>query len=125
MKLTPTNVDKTFLKCLFKENEDTSLAVITEGIMMKVGFNPEHLKSEKENIVEMCNQLPNNFKVGFGGGYSFLNMCEDNTGDLWTGEHQTMEKLLCLGIAVKKMMILLPRDFWGIFPGSMPYVCVK
>lgn len=72
----------------------------------------------------MCEQLPESFHESKGGGWSFLNMCEDKGGNQWSGTHKTMEQLLCLGMAMNKMKILLPREVWKIFPGGMPYVAI-
>jgi len=52
-------------------------------------------------------------------------MCEDKDGNLWTGEHTIVFQLLCMGIAIDKMQILLPKEMWAMFPGCVPYVCVK
>lgn len=116
MKLTADNVHDTFMKCLFKDEEPKDNPVITEGIMMKIGFHPDRLKENENNIIEMLSGLPNEFQQSGGGGMSFLNACNDKDGNQWADLHKTMEELVCLGIAIKKVHIL--------FPGGMPYFTV-
>ena len=59
-----------------------------------------------------------------GQGSSFLNACYDRDGDLWTGDHATMEQLFVLGIAAGMVNCLMPRDMWPVLPGGMPYYSV-
>jgi hypothetical protein len=125
MKLTAENVHSTFLNCLFKENEDTESYKLGEGINTKVGFNPERLKESETSISEMLDCLPDSFKTFGGGGMSFLNMCEDKDGVQWTDFHKTMDELVCLGLASEKLSYLMPRDYWKILPGGMPYLVIS
>lgn len=125
MELTAQNVSETFRKCLFKDGEDTSNHVIGEGVMMKIGFHPERLKEKTQDIENMISCLHDNFKANIGGGWSFLNLCEDKNGNQWADMHQTMDELVCLGNAIGKINFLMPRELWKMFPGGMPYVVVK
>jgi len=59
---------------------------------------------------------------GGGGGWSFLQLCEDDHGEQWTGLHKVMDELLMLAIATKHARILLPRELWSALPGGMPYI---
>lgn len=124
MKLTATNVNETFMKCLFEDDEPKDNAVISEGIMRKFGFNPKRLHENEENIFSMLQQLPNEFMESGGGGMSFLNACNDKDGNQWSDLHQTMEQLLVLGIAIGKARIQFPREMWSAFPGGVPYFVV-
>ena len=72
----------------------------------------------------MLAQPPEEFGEDTGGGWSFLNSCNDRSGRQWTGLHLTMEQLWCLGIAVGRARYTLPRDFWEVLPGGMPYLTV-
>jgi hypothetical protein len=125
MKLTAENVRETIKFCLFKDGEDQTDAVIVEGIVRTFGFEPTRLNKKKQDIADMLDELPDTFKEGKGGGWSFLNMCETKTGVQWTDFHQTMEELLCLGIGTKQAEILLPKEMWKAFPGGMPYCVIK
>lgn len=124
MKLTADNVDFIFRDCLFRNDEDTDNAVKAEGIMCKVFFHPERLESHKAKIIEMCDELPDNFKASSGGGWSFLNLCINRSQEQWTGDHRQMEQLMVLGLASGKMQLLTRRELWETLPGGMPYVMV-
>jgi hypothetical protein len=54
---------------------------------------------------------------------SFLNACMTKDDNQW-GEHQNMEQLLALGIAIGYARILLPRNMWSVLPGGVPYFSV-
>ena len=124
-KLTPKNVTENFFDCFYKEeeleeNKIPEDCVMVEGIRGKCGFNPERLEKNKRNIQEMIDELPDEFKEG----WTFLNLCKDKKGNLWTGDHEIMEQLVILGIAIGKMEFTMPREMWFTLPGSMPYVTV-
>ena len=121
--LTAANVTEVFMDCLFRDGEDTSKAVVAEGIINKFGFHPDRLDLHKSEIRAMLEGLPDDFQPDKGGGTSFLNACMTKDGEHW-GEHQNMEQLLALGIATKQATILMPRELWGALPGSMPYIGV-
>lgn len=123
MNLTSENIEKTILKLLFKDGEDTTTAVIAKGVMCHLGFHPERLKEEEDNISSMLEQLPDSFMESGGGGMSFLNACLDRNGRQW-GEHQSIDKLICLGMAIGRVVFPLPRDMWSSLPGGMPYFTV-
>jgi len=59
------------------------------------------------------------------GGWTFLNACQDKHGRLWTGLHQTVEKLFLLGMATGKAKCLLPREVWPMLPGGLPYFAIE
>lgn len=125
MNLTSKNVNDVFIDCLFEQQpEDISKINIIEGVMMKVGFDPVKLEKSKEHIVNMLNQLPDDFQPTGGAGMTFLNACVDNKGNLW-GQHQDVDRLLCLGLAINRVSYLFPKEMWSALPGSMPYFGVK
>lgn len=124
MKLTAENVHNTFMYLLFKEGESTENYILGEGCISKVGFHPDRLIEKESDITEMLNQLPDEFKTSGGGGMSFLNLCNDKEGNQWCDLHQTMDELVTMGIATKKASFVMPREFWAILPGGMPYVVV-
>lgn len=130
MKLSAENVNNVFTNCLFTEEETQDVALISralvvEGVYLKVGYHPNRIQQNRENIISMLNCLPNSFKPEGGGGMSFLNMMEDKDGEQWTGLHQEMDKLVTLGLATQKLSFLMPREIWKVLPGGMPYVVVK
>ena len=121
-------VETVFRDCFFEEApDDLSKVKVAEGIMMRVGFNPEKLALHRDEIVEMLNQLPNQFFPvwqGGGGGWSFLQACVDRNEEMWTGMHRTMEMLFLLGIGIDCVQYQAPREAWPILPGGMPYLLV-
>lgn len=124
MELTANNVHDTFIKLLFKEGEPTEGNVSAQGVMLNVGFHPERLEENKENISSMLDDLPDNFKEGKGGGWSFLNACVDKNDIQWADMHQTVDELVCMGIAIGAVKFQFPREMWSAFPGGMPYFSV-
>lgn len=124
MRLYPDIVDSTFNTCLFLTGEDPAKMVRVEGIK-EVQFHTDRLKNLEAEIIAMLNELPDKFKKSSGGGWSFLEACNDKHGEQWTGLHQHMEQLFLLGIGIGKVKSLFPRDFWPALPGGMPYYVIE
>ena len=122
--LDPERVTPIFTDCLFRDGEDTSNHIKAEGIGRNVGFPPERLQNHKAEIEAMLDELPDEFKKSGGGGWSFLNACNDKHGNQWTGLHQRMEQLFQLGIGIGKAQYQMPREIWSVLPGGMPYLVV-
>lgn len=122
-------INEIFLDCLFQSEEEAQEAqkqnnfILAEGIMHKIGFNPEKIKYHENEIYSILNELPDQFKKESGGGWSFLNACVDKSNNHW-GEHQNIDQLFILGIAIKKVSYLMPREMWSVLPGGMPYVVI-
>jgi hypothetical protein len=124
-KLTSVRVGEVFVDCLFKDGESQEKFVLAEGVVGKYGFEPTRLESHREDVKELLSQLPPEFQEGTGGGWSFLNACNDKDGNQWTGEHRVMEQLFVLGLALGLVESQLPREYWVALPGGMPYYMVK
>lgn len=122
--LTAKNVLETLRRCLFKDGEETTDAVKVEGITAIMGFHPDRLEEQKAAIEAMLDELPEEFKQSSGGGWSFLNACNDRRGKQWTGLHKDMEILFCLGIATGRVRCQLPREVWPSLPGGVPYYII-
>jgi len=125
--IDPRRVEVMFMNCLFKDGEikdntPPADAVLIEGIVSNFGFHLGRLNNNKSEIIDMVMQLPDELMEAKGGGWSFLNLCTTRDGVLWTGEHRTMEQLLCMAIGLGIAKYNLPRDMWDVLPGSMPYV---
>jgi hypothetical protein len=129
--ISTTRVEEILVDCLYNSDEvsgDSEVpegAVTAEGILRTYAFHPERLESHREEITAMLKELPEQFKRSGGGGWSFLNACDDRNGVQWTGLHLRMEQLFCLGIGLDLVAWALPRDMWAALPGGMPYVVVK
>jgi len=124
MELTNENVTNVFDSCLYDASENTDNHFRVDGITKSIDFTPEKLKENEQNIVKMLQRLPDQFQKDGGGGWSFLNTCEDNMGNQWSGDHAQMEKLVLLGIGVGKVKFSMPKEWWSAFPGGMPYLVI-
>lgn len=94
-------------------------------IVSAVFLNKKPLQDHAEQIMAMLLELPDEFRESGGGGWSFLNACNDRHGNLWTGEHRVMGMLVALGLGLGVVKYLVPRDLWPALPGGMPYFVVK
>ena len=127
VQIDPQEVEKAFLDCLYKEAEMEGVSgipegtVLVEGIMNKLGFHPQRLESKRSQVTRWLGLLPKQFHKGGGGGWSFLNACDQEDGTQWTGLHQRMDQLFCLGIGLGLVKYQLPREMWGALPGGVPY----
>jgi hypothetical protein len=122
--LSSEGVNAVFMQCLFKEGEDKSCCTESEGIIHNVCFHSKRLKDRQVVIETMLNELPDQFQELSGGGWSFLNACDDKHGRQWTGLHLHMEQLFLLGIGINRVKSLFSKDMWNALPGSMPYYVV-
>ncbi len=128
-KLTPGAVDEIMRACLFTADEvaqspEPLEMLVIEGIAKTYGFHPGRISEYASRIGDLLAELPLAFRRTHGGGWSFLNACDDRDGNQWTGLHVEMEALFCLGIAAGKARWLVDRDMWSAFPGGMPYVVI-
>jgi len=127
--LTAENVRDVICKCLFTHDEMPDAesppddAVLVEGIVCTYAFHPQRLEEHKSAIAAMLSELPDEFMTSGGGGWSFLQACVDRDGRHW-GEHPAMGALFALGIGAGLARYLLPREFWAVMPGGVPYIVV-
>lgn len=129
-RLSADEVNKTFLGCLFTDEEVKEVApelpkelIKAEGVNMHIGFHSGRLNENRELIRSMLMELPETFYKSSGGGWSFLNACLDKHGNHWA-EHPTMDELFTLGIGLGLVDFIFPREFWNTLPGGVPYVVV-
>lgn len=123
MRLTAENVEAIFSYCLTTKAAAKSSTAVT-GVRLGGRFDDEKLKQHEADIYAMLMQTPREFHRPGGGGWSFLNLCIDNNGRQWCDLHKTMDKLVCLGLAIGAVEFLLQRDLWKVFPGDMPYLVI-
>ena len=121
-KLVPQAVEDLMKTCLAVRNEADVKDV--EGIMQVWRFDVANVQKQKNRIAELLDELPDNFKVGFGDGWTFLNACHDKHGNLWTGVDSIIDQLFSLGMAADMVRVCLPRELWSTLPGEMPYYAV-
>lgn len=123
--LDPERVDAIFRECLLRRGEDSSNQIEVEGIVLHALFHPERLQGYKTEIEAMLDELPDEFKQSHGGGWSFLNACNDRHNNQWTSTHLHMEELFLLGIGIKRVQYMLPRDEWQFLMGGMPFLVIN
>ena len=116
-----SQVSLAFMKCLFKEGEDTTNNVRVEGLTNIFHLHPQRLEEQRELIKAIIDELPPIFKEG----YTFLKLCENKDGDQWTGMHKTCQELVVMAVGLGLMSYCLPREVWPVLPGGVPYVIVN
>lgn len=125
-RLDPQQVEATFKDCLFDTVEEAERRGIKiEGIVFDAMFNPAKLEEHRELITQMLMELPDQFRKSAGGGWSFLNACDDRHGNQWTSFHQTMSMLFLLGEGIGMVKSQLPKEMWSALPGGMPYYVIE
>nr|WP_294550054.1 hypothetical protein [uncultured Rhodopila sp.] len=123
MALDPEIVQSLVSLCLLRPDEPRDGAIEVEGIRGDYSFHVDRIAENTKTIGELLFDLPDQFKASFGGGWSFLNACIDRHGNQWTGLHQRMEELVCLGIAAKKAKWQM-RELVDALPGGVPFFVV-
>lgn len=88
-------------------------------------LNQAEAEAHRDEIVAMLQELPEQFMDNGGGGWSFLNLCTDKNGRLWTGLQSNCEELIALAASLGLADWLMPREVWSAFPGAVPYVVVR
>jgi hypothetical protein len=123
--LNPAHVNTVFQACLTEP--DHQRAVLVQGICHNAAFDRAELADRHGEITAMLEQLPAEFRPHpeGGGGWTFLNLCNDRDGTQWTALHLVMERLIMLGIATDQAEWQFPREMWGVLPGGMPYVQIR
>lgn len=115
--LTADRVHELFRRCLVPGQDGTEVT----GIVTRARFSPQALDECAGQVRELLAELPDEFRRTRGGGWSFLNACNDRHGHQWTGFHRAMEELFMLGLGTGLAAELLPREAWPSLPGQMPY----
>lgn len=118
--INASRVKELFLSCLTGKN-----IVEVEGIFNIYGLDKTILEENQDEITTMLNELPDEFKQSSGGGWTFLNACNDRECNQWTGLHERVEQLFMLGMGLDIVSYLMPREMWEILPGGMPYLVIK
>jgi len=115
-------VEEAFLDCLYREEELNGVegtpkgTIIVEGVINKLGFHPDRLEEKRVKVAEWLKALSYQFRRNDGGGSSFLNACNQENGVQWTGFHQRMDQLFCLGMGLGLVERQMPRETWNRIP---------
>ncbi len=126
-KLTGDTVRAIYISCKRIKGDgigDVSVHETVQGIERTEDFHAGRLDENRQAIIDLLNELPEQFHKRGGGGWTFLNACNDKNGRQWTGFHYEMEMLFMLGMAAGYVSELMPRDLWQILPGGMPYYMI-
>lgn len=113
--ISSERVEELFKECLTGNGD-----VIVYGVHNSFGLDRNVLEAHREEIVAMLMLLPDNFKVGKGGGWSLLMAHEDKNGVQWTSFHERCEQLFLLGMGIDAVKYSMPREFWNLLPGGVP-----
>lgn len=98
-RLDPRQVEETFSACLLNDHPEAD-AVEVDCIVFPAKLSKSELADLAELILAMLLELPEQFRQSGGGGWSFLNACDDRHGNQWTGLHRTMAMLFGLGLGL-------------------------
>lgn len=132
--LTGVNVEKLFddvvQRPFMRADDDPTVSIdvfdpdtiFVEGVVHSAYFNQTKLESHRHEVAAWIRQLPSQFHRNGGGGWTFLNLCENASGQMWTSFHLTMERLYMLAAGLGLAHFALPRDVWAVLPGEMPYI---
>jgi hypothetical protein len=135
--INPTRVTEIFMESLFTDAEilpdgsgvkEGLVVAAARGVVSNVGFNKARLETFRAEVFGMLAQLPLSFREdagleGAGGGMSFINLCNLESGEQWTGVQQTCEQLIQLAIGLGAAGELpLPRE---VLPGGVPYFTIN
>jgi hypothetical protein len=123
--INPEELGRVFADCMHRDDEPTDDAVICEGVTCTVGFHPGRLLANADKIHGWLDALPDQFHADKGGGWSFLNACNDRNDVQWTGLHLRVQELMQLGIGLGRVGYCVPRDFWPSLPGGVPYFLIR
>lgn len=107
-----------------KAEDEMSETIYVDGVLNDAHFDVQRLKERSNEIVLMLNELPEQFQKSGGGGWSFLNACDNRFGEQWTEFHSEMETLFMLGKGLGFVSELFPRALWNALPGAVPYYVV-
>jgi len=119
-ELTSEEVTDIFSE-VYDEHGDLEVELSIGGVRR---FRTSMLEQHRSRIRELLLDLPDLFMKSKGGGWSFLNACDNKDGNQWTGLHMVMGQLFGMGEALGLVESLLPKEMWSALPGGMPYYVV-
>ena len=123
--ISPTRVREivksSLLGCTtLEEAQNDTDGIRVNGVTATFYFSKSKIEKFKNEISEMIDMLDPKFKSILGA--SFVMLCVDKNGVLWTGEHVICEDLLLLGIAINKMEIVEMDEMIINTLGGVPFV---
>lgn len=120
--LDPENVYKLFRDCMFNDSEirngvPTLEYTYVDGISHQFVLNTKKVNENKEKIAKLIDLLPVS-RIP----QTFVNLCIDKSGRLWTGDQSVMELLMVLGLACGIIEYTCPREDWKNMIGGVPVI---
>lgn len=134
LSLKPQTVQALCGFCLFSQSQinepsnENAIAIIGEG--KKMGLCAAKIARIKNVLTTLLFQLPTEYfdlafkdLKGAGGGFVFVNLCNNYEGNLWTGMQAIMDDLLILGQAAGRVKNLTKSDISDCMPNY--YIILK
>jgi hypothetical protein len=119
--LSSQTIDDLMHDCLTEDSDGLTV----EGVVNNYVLDKKALETHREDLKALAAQLPLEFHMSTGGGWSFRNLCMNREGVQWTSFHHVQEALCVLLIGLDVAEWVLPREMWQILPGGMPYFVIK
>jgi hypothetical protein len=117
--LTEAAVEDLISVCLLAPSEMAGPAVGAYGPRTDFSFHPDRLRDRKGIVAQLLLQLPSDFHQSAGGGASWRLASVRRDGSSWTSRIDTVERLLCLGVAAK-LARWLDHPATPVSPGGAP-----
>lgn len=125
MQINETNmselVRKTFSYCSLREGEDPFTSLRIQGIHSVFWLNQERLEEKRALITDLVGHLSRELKKGI----SFLEICFNKDGILWTAESCVCENLLVIALGLNLIRYVEPQEEWASLPMQTPHIIVN
>lgn len=122
--LTDEAVSELEYYCLRDSAESPCDEIVVKGLVHIWHFARQRVSESRAKIVTLLSELPEEFRVGSGGGLSLRRGQFDRAGNKWAQCTCPVESLVCLGIAAEQARWLGDREAWHALPGGVPYVSI-
>lgn len=96
--------------------------IIVQSCLMSYAFVAERIESHRSELQDIIKELPTQFLSTGGGGWTFLNLPTDASGEQW-GEQWQADLLFSACKALNLAGFCVEdREIWQAMPGGLPYV---
>jgi len=121
-RLKAEPIGKIFKDCVVPRSSGNFMVVYAPGITgtRVVHFDLIKLEDYRAEIISLVNQLPAEFKTDAGA--SFNGTHRNHRGDVWCRDESDREKLVQLGIALRIIELIEPRELWAYLPRKRPSI---
>lgn len=122
-KISPKIVCDLYDKCVLTDTKISDSApekiVCGEGVFEEAYFDRDILEENREAIALLLDEVPqwvDHLAPSFGS-FAF-----DKDGNIWTGNYQTVDKLVRLGVASGMLRYPMGRWGWEVLPNAFPFI---